>query len=415
MTVQVRISLSWADQTADFAKYAKAGRAKSEVRSAKCGNGTRPQSVCNCRGCHSFLFARFVVEPARPKVSSLWSLTSLPTGVSVLLRRIFQLETQPAAAYCEPAKESMNTDYDGGWKEALDRYLQPFLPLCFPQVATEIDWSKPVEFLDKELQEVVRDAEQGKLRVDKLIKVFDRNGEEEWLLLHIEIQSQTDPDLPTRIYHYNHRLADRYARTVVSLIVLADDNPNWRPDHYEAAKWGCRVRLDYPICKLLDLSATAAIQNPGNNPAAVLIAAHLAALETKHNISGRKERRWALTRRLYESGFEKQDILELYRLIDWLMWLPEGLAVAFRRQVIQYEAEKSMPYVTSTERLARAEGRQEGRQEDILDILRARFNDVPYALCEQVKAIHDENALRECLRDAALLPTLDAFQAKLRR
>ena len=112
-----------------------------------------------------------------------------------------------------------------------------------------------------------------------------------------------------------------------------------------------------------------------------------------------------------ESGFEKQDILELYRLIDWLMWLPEALAVAFRRQVIQYETEKSMPYVTSTERLARAEG----RQEDILDILQARFNDVPYALSEQVKAIHDENVLRECLRDAALLPTLGAFQAKLCR
>ena len=89
----------------------------------------------------------------------------------------------------------------------------------------------------------------------------------------------------------------------------------------------------------------------------------------------------------------------------------EALAVAFRRQVIQYEAEKSMPYVISTERLARAQG----RQEDMLDILQARFNDVPYALCEQVKAIHDENALRECLRDAALLPTLHAFQAKLRR
>jgi hypothetical protein len=325
--------------------------------------------------------------------------------------RDFNLKPTPAAAYSESAKESMNTDYDGGWKEALDRYLQPFLQLCFPQVATRIDWSKLVEFLDQELQEVVRDAEQGKLRVDKLIKVFDRNGDEEWLLLHIEIQSHTDADLPTRIYRYNHRLADRYARSVVSLVVLADDNPNWCPDHYEAAKWGCRVRLDYPICKLLDLGSTTAIQNPGNNPAAVLIAAHLAALETAHNLSGRKERRWALTRRLYESGFEKPDILELYRLIDWLMWLPEALAVAFRRQVIQYEAEKSMPYVTSTERLARAEG----RQEDILDILQARFKDLPYALCEQVKAIHDENVLRERLRDAALLPTLHAFQAKLRR
>jgi hypothetical protein len=29
------------------------------------------------------------------------------------------------------------------------------------------------------------------------------------------------------------RLAHKYNRKVVSLAVLADDDPNWRPDHYE--------------------------------------------------------------------------------------------------------------------------------------------------------------------------------------
>jgi hypothetical protein len=94
-------------------------------------------------------------------------------------------------------------DYDGAWKEALDLYLQPFLQLCFPRVAAGIDWTVPVDFLDKELQEIVRDSELGKQRVDKLIKVQRLDGEEEWVLLHVEIQAQIDEGLPRRVYEYS--------------------------------------------------------------------------------------------------------------------------------------------------------------------------------------------------------------------
>mgnify|MGYP001172711702 CR=1 FL=1 len=78
-------------------------------------------------------------------------------------------------------------DYDGAWKEALEQYLQPFLALCFPAVADGIDWHQPVEFLDQELQQVVRDADLGKQRTDKLVKVQRLDGTEEWLLIHLEV------------------------------------------------------------------------------------------------------------------------------------------------------------------------------------------------------------------------------------
>jgi hypothetical protein len=58
-----------------------------------------------------------------------------------------------------------SADYDGAWKEALERYLRPFLEFCFPAAAKGIDWAVPLEFLDQELQEIVRDADLGKQRV----------------------------------------------------------------------------------------------------------------------------------------------------------------------------------------------------------------------------------------------------------
>jgi hypothetical protein len=79
-------------------------------------------------------------------------------------------------------------DYDSPWKEALERYFAAFMAFFFPQAHADIDWARGHEFLDKELQQVVRDAELGRRLADKLVKVWRRSGEEAWVLAHIEVQ-----------------------------------------------------------------------------------------------------------------------------------------------------------------------------------------------------------------------------------
>lgn len=124
-------------------------------------------------------------------------------------------------------------DYDGAWKEAIELYLRSFLELCFPDVAGKIDWRTPVEFLDKELQEIVRNSDLGKQQVDKLAKVRRQDGAEEWVLFHVEVQAQPDEGLPRRVYQYHHRIVDRFGKRVVTLAVLADEREAWKPAHYE--------------------------------------------------------------------------------------------------------------------------------------------------------------------------------------
>ena len=84
------------------------------------------------------------------------------------------------------------TDFDSPWKEALDRYFPAFLEFFFPQAHADIAWEAGYEFLDKELQKVVRDAQLGRRLADKLVKVRRRDGEEVWVLIHIEIQGESD-------------------------------------------------------------------------------------------------------------------------------------------------------------------------------------------------------------------------------
>src|SRR5437870_5683121 len=117
----------------------------------------------------------------------------------------------------------VSADYDSPWKEALDAYFEAFLLLLFPNIHAQIDWSRGYESLDKEFQQVVREAEVGRRYVDKLVKVWTKEGAERWVLVHVEVQTTRDPDFPERMYVYNYRIHDRYNRKVASLAVLADD------------------------------------------------------------------------------------------------------------------------------------------------------------------------------------------------
>src|SRR5207237_1877218 len=112
---------------------------------------------------------------------------------------------QASGAMAQPSDE-----FDSPWKEMLELYLRSILEFCFPHVATAVDWSKGFEFLDKELQEVTRDAAIGEQRVDKLVKIRRLDGAEEWILIHLEVQHQRDPGLPERLYQYHHRVRDRF-------------------------------------------------------------------------------------------------------------------------------------------------------------------------------------------------------------
>jgi len=118
-------------------------------------------------------------------------------------------------------------------------YFAEFMAFFFPQAHAGIDWSRGHEFLDKKLQQVVRDAELGRRRADKLVKVWRKNGDEAWVLVHVEVQAWEEAAFAERMYVYNYRLFDRYRRRVASLAVLGDEREGWRPNRFGYELWGC--------------------------------------------------------------------------------------------------------------------------------------------------------------------------------
>jgi len=92
------------------------------------------------------------------------------------------------------------TDYDSPWKEMLENYFPAFMAFFFPAAYRDIDWDRGYESLDKELQQIVRDAELGKRLADKLMKVWRLSGEEQMVMIHTEIQGEQEEPFPKRMF-----------------------------------------------------------------------------------------------------------------------------------------------------------------------------------------------------------------------
>jgi deoxyadenosine/deoxycytidine kinase len=69
-------------------------------------------------------------------------------------------------------KNEITANYDESWKEALNEYFDSFLSFFFPVAYKAIDWTKPPESLDKELQQITASSKSEKRIADKLYKVW---------------------------------------------------------------------------------------------------------------------------------------------------------------------------------------------------------------------------------------------------
>lgn len=96
-----------------------------------------------------------------------------------------------------------------------------------------------------------------------------------------EVQGYREKAFPERMFVYSYRIYDRYRRQPVSLAVLCDDQPRWRPDRFEREILGCRLGLTFLRAKLLDYRGQEEALEQDSNPFAAVVLAHLKFLETR--------------------------------------------------------------------------------------------------------------------------------------
>lgn len=208
------------------------------------------------------------------------------------------------------------------------------------------------------------------------------------------------------MYTYNYRIYDRYKRPVVSLAVLGDERANWRPNQFGYELFGCSVNFQFPVIKLIDYQQRQSELEASRNPFATVVMAHLAALETRNDRLQRKQSKLALVRRLYNQGFERQDILNSLAFIDWMLTLPLDLEREFLFEVEQLESEQRMQYVTSFER----SGIRQGLLEGIKLGLKLKFGTDGSSLLPEISTIEDVEQLRAVLVGLETASTIEELR-----
>ena len=103
--------------------------------------------------------------------------------------------------------------------------------------------------------------------------------------------------------------SNRLVLDQIKVDAKSNENTAWRPSEFRLGLFGCEHQFTFPAVKLLDLAQTSENLTNDTNPFTVIISAYLQANQTRKN---------------QQQRFSRQDLLNLYRFIDWVMGLHES-------------------------------------------------------------------------------------------
>lgn len=287
--------------------------------------------------------------------------------------------------------------FDEPWKQIVTMLFEPFLAFFAPETAAEIDWSKAPVFLDKELRRIAKGfGRRKRSTADFLVKVWRKDGGEQWLIIHIELQAQRDATFPERMFLYNVRAYDLYRRPIMSLAVLADRDPSWRPGHFAYDMGSSRTEFAFSAVKLLDWQSRLEELERSANPFALAVLAHLNTQATRGDSEQRLQSKLRLARLLFNRRWKRNEIDELFQFLDWIMTLPEDLEDRFEKNYVELERRQTMaqtmpPIIKRAHDRGHKEGIEEGieigKQDTLVQLLTLRFGSLPEEARSQIERI----------------------------
>jgi hypothetical protein len=228
----------------------------------------------------------------------------------------------------KPPKEIV-IDFDSNWKFLIVKYHFPFIEFFMPELYADIDTSRAPVFLDSELQTIWRSMKTGLKMTDKLVKVWLKNGEERWILVHIEIQARFETLFSKRMYTMSYRILDKYQVEMTALAVFVDTPIPSQFDTYETKFYGTETRYKYNAYKVIEQTEAELLES--DNLFALVVLANLYTIKTKKE--GEEFNRLAFKKHLYNLVIERNFDLEVYHdlinFIDYLMVLPEQLSIEY--------------------------------------------------------------------------------------
>jgi len=308
--------------------------------------------------------------------------------------------------------------FDEAWKRVIERFFPQLLQFFIPNLYGDVDFSKGISFLDKEMEQLAIRSVKGAKYVDKLVKVHLKDGKEQWILVHIEIQSYPDKEFSERMFRYFYKIFDRHGKKVVSMAILTGTESIAGEGRFDLKAYGSGVDFRYLTFRLMDYDGEELENNP--NPIVIVVLASQERERAKRKGDKFNAKRY-LIRKLYERGYRGDEIRELFRFIDWVLELSDDEEKIVWEEIKELEEVTGMPYITSVERIGMERGIEEGLQrglledgrEMVLEALDERFSEVPSFISNTVNQIEDRDMLKFLHRHAIRCVSLEEFKQVL--
>jgi hypothetical protein len=267
----------------------------------------------------------------------------------------------------------MDKRYDAVGRRLLRRHPSDWLPLF------GLDRCLPVRVADSNVSTVTAEAD-----VVLLVDGPDPG------VLHLEIQTYPDPDLPRRLFLYNCLLAAQHDRPVCSAVVLLRtraDSPAMRGPYERSWPAGmCSVTLHFPVVRVWELRVEDMLAASGTAPLAPLSGA-----VTESNLAEVIHR--------VEEVFDRDapsEAGDLWAMTDILMGLKFDAALISRLMKGNRNMRESTTYQAILE-----EGRIEALRKMVLRLATRRFG-APDAVTRACVEALSEEARLELMLDRVL-------------
>ncbi len=175
------------------------------------------------------------------------------------------------------------------WKGIIEDIFDDFLRFFIPDADSIFDFGRKPQFLDKEMEQLFppEGDEFSPKVVDKLVQVFTKDGGEEWILLHIEVQGQYQKDFSERMYRYYARIFDKYNRSITAFAIFTEASTKPRPDTYQREYLGTKLLYKFNAYKIAAQSDEELLAS--DNPFALVVAVAKTAFAGR-NIKDSRER-----------------------------------------------------------------------------------------------------------------------------
>lgn len=229
---------------------------------------------------------------------------------------------------------------DSLWKAILEDIFDDFLRFFFENAEEIFDISKGFVFMDKELEQLFpsKQDEFNPKYVDKLVKVFKKDGGEEWILIHIEVQGKPDKKFGQRMFTYYYRIFDKYQKPIVAFAILTDNNQQFQVNSFHQELFGTKLHYEFNKYKILDQSDEVLLKS--NNPFAMVVLVAKLALQKKRVADEELlNLKIELAKRLFAKQFSKDKIRALMSFLK--------LYVRFGKQELISKFDKELDIITN--------------------------------------------------------------------